>query len=365
MKRTCLVTGGSGLVGGRLIEMLRQDGWQVRAIGRSSEALQRVESLGAVPVHADLEDETALRAALQDCTTVFHAAALFKMWGSEDEFNRANVEGTRRLLTVARSMGVRGFVQIGAAAVVMGEPVPMLGITEDAPLQIRSWAPYSSSKAKSELLVREANVPGSFHTAVIRPPFIWGQGMPTLDQMIRSIERKQFRWPGDGEQAMSTCHVDNVCRAAILAAERGTGGASYFVSDGADGTLRTVMTALLATRNIVPPKASVPFGLAWWMARCMEALWRVLRIGGEPPMTRQMLRMVGMPFTLNIARARTELGYQPIVTWQSGIAAMGRARFPPPPGSPAGCLGAGAGRRDGLSPADVRPSSLHRLKGRS
>jgi nucleoside-diphosphate-sugar epimerase len=253
---------------------------------------------------------------------VFHAAALFKLWGSEDEFNRANVEGTRRLLTVARSLGVRRFVQIGAAGVVMGEPVPMLGITEDAPLQIRSWAPYSSSKAKSERLVREANVPGSFHTAVIRPPLIWGQGMPMLDQMIRSIETKQFRWPGDGQQAMSTCHVDNVCRAAILAAERGTGGSSYFVSDGADGTLRTVMTALLATRNIVPPKASVPFGVGWWMARCMEAVWRIFRIGGEPPITRQMLRMIGMPFTLNIARARRELGYQPIVTWQSGIAAM-------------------------------------------
>jgi nucleoside-diphosphate-sugar epimerase len=146
--------------------------------------------------------------------------------------------------------------------------------------------------------------------------------MPMLDQMIRSIETKQFRWPGDGQQAMSTCHVDNVCRAAILAAERGTGGSSYFVSDGADGTLRTVVTALLATRNIVPPKASVPFGVGWWMAGCMEAVWRIFRIGGEPPITRQMLRMIGMPFTVNIARARRELGYQPIVTWQSGIVAM-------------------------------------------
>lgn len=177
-------------------------------------------------------------------------------------------------------------------------------------------------EAKAERVVREANVVDSFRTAVIRPPLIWGQGMPMLDQTIRSIETKQFRWPGDGEQAMSICHVDNVCRAAIRAAGRGTGGSSYFVSDGAGGTLRTVMTALLATRNVAPPKASVPLGVAWWMARCMEAVWRVFRFGGEPPITRQMLRMIGMPFTLNISRARRELGYQPIVSWQSGIAAM-------------------------------------------
>lgn len=322
MERTALVTGGSGFVGGRLIELLRQDGWRVRAIGRSREALQRVESLRAVPVRADLEDETALRQALQDCTTVFHAAALFKLWGSEEEFNRANVEGTRRLLAAAKSSGVRRFVQIGAAAVVMGQPVPMRDVTEDAPLQLPSWAPYSSSKARSDRLVREANVPGSFHTAVIRPPLIWGQGMPMLDQMIHSIEAKQFRWPGDGQQPMSTCHVDNVCRAAILAADRGTGGASYFVSDGTDSTLRTVVTTLLATRNVAPPKASAPFGGAWWMARCMEAVWRVFRLGGEPPITRQMLRVIGVPFTLNISRAQRELGYQPIVSWQSGIAAM-------------------------------------------
>ena len=323
MERTCLVTGGSGFVGGRLIEMLRQDGWRVRAIGRSSEALRRVESLGAVPVRADLDDETALRQALEDCTTVFHAAALFKLWGFEEDFDRANVEGTRRLLAVAKSSGVRSFVQIGAAAVVMGDPVPMLGVAEDAPLQIRSWAPYSSSKAKAERAVREANVPDSFRTVVIRPPFVWGQAMPMLDQVIRSIETKQFRWPGDGRQAMSTCHVDNVCRAAILAAERGTGGASYFVSDGTDSTLRAVITALLATRNVAPPEASVPFGVAWWMARCMEAVWRVFRLGGEPPLTRQMLRMIGVPTTVNISRARSELGYRPVVTWQSGIAAMG------------------------------------------
>jgi nucleoside-diphosphate-sugar epimerase len=322
VERTCLVTGGSGFVGGRLIELLCQDGWSVRAIGRSPEALRRVELLGATPLRADLEDETALRDALQDCTTVFHAAALFKLWGSEDAFYRANVEGTRRLLAIAKSVGVRSFVQIGASAVVQGEPVPMSGVAENAPLQFRPWAPYSTSKAKSERLVREANVPGSFHTAVIRPPLIWGPGMPMLEQMIHSVQTNQFRWPGDGQQAMSTCHVDNVCRAAILAAERGTGGSSYFVSDGADGTLRSVMTALLATRNVLPPKASVPFGVAWWMARCMEAVWRIFRFSGEPPITRQMLRMIGMPFTLNIARARRELGYQPLVTWQSGIAAM-------------------------------------------
>src|ERR1700732_2597467 len=88
------------------------------------------------------------------------------------------------------------------------------------------------------------------------------------------------------------------------------------------GPLGSLWTALLAARNVVPPRASAPVRVAWWMARCVEAVWRVFRFGGEPPITRQMLRMIGRSFTLNISRARSELGYQPIVSWQSGIAAM-------------------------------------------
>jgi nucleoside-diphosphate-sugar epimerase len=65
----------------------------------------------------------------------------------------------------------------------------------------------------------------------------------------------------------------------------------------------------------------------------MEAVWQAFRIGGEPPITRQMLRMIGMPFTLNISRAQNELGYQPIVTWERGIAAMASRSSKPPLGA--------------------------------
>jgi hypothetical protein len=54
----------------------------------------------------------------------------------------------------------------------------------------------------------------------------------------------------------------------------------------------------------------------------MEALWRVFRLGGEPPLTRQMLRMIGMPFTLDISRARRR-------TSATGQLSPGRAASPP------------------------------------
>jgi nucleoside-diphosphate-sugar epimerase len=323
MRKAALVTGGSGFVGSRLIQMLVADGWSVRAIGRSTEACRKITRLGAIAVEADLADGESLGRAVQDCSAVFHAAAFFKLWGDERQFVTANVEGTARLLSACKSSGtVTRFVQIGASAVVMGDPRPIVGADESLPLQFPSWAPYSSSKGRSEELVLGANDKNGMLTSVIRPPLIWGRGMPMLDEMKKTVAAGLFRWPGDGTQPMSTCHVDNVCHAAMLAAKSNRGGVAYFVSDGEDGTLRQVVSDLLATQNTPAPQGTVPFSIAWFMARMMEMLWRGLSLKGEPPLTRQMLRMIGMPFTLDISRAQRDLDYRPIVNWRQGIAAM-------------------------------------------
>jgi nucleoside-diphosphate-sugar epimerase len=323
MRKMALVTGGSGFVGARLIQMLLADGWTVRAIGRSPEACRKIIKLGAAAVEADLADEESLRRAVQDCCAVFHAAALFKLWGDEKQFVNVNVKGTARLLSACQSVStVTRFVQIGASAVIMGKPRPIVGADESLPLQFPAWAPYSSSKGRSEELVLGTNGKNGMLTSVIRPPLIWGRGMPMLEERMKTVAAGQFRWPGDGSQPMSTCHVDNVCHAAMLAAKSDRGGVAYFVSDGEDGTLRQVVSDLLATHNAPAPQGTIPFSSAWLMARLMETLWRGLSLKGEPPLTRQMLRMIGMPFTLNISRARRELAYRPIVTWRQGIEAM-------------------------------------------
>jgi len=43
MDKVALITGGSGFVGGRLVEMLIVDGWTIRALGRSPSALAKLE----------------------------------------------------------------------------------------------------------------------------------------------------------------------------------------------------------------------------------------------------------------------------------------------------------------------------------
>src|SRR5690606_22796433 len=202
-------------------------------------------------------------------------------------------------------------------------PEPMLGVTEDIALQKMPFAPYATSKAEAEEVLLAANGRrAGFSTVAIRPPFIWGPDMPALNHMVETVRAGNFQWVEGGEQALSTCHVDNLCHALLLAADRGPGGQAWFVSDGEDTTLKSFLTRLLNSRGVTPTERTVPFGIAWTLAGVMGAAWRILRRKGEPPITRQMLRLIGKDFTVDIRRAREELEFSPVISPADGMRRM-------------------------------------------
>jgi nucleoside-diphosphate-sugar epimerase len=58
------------------------------------------------------------------------------------------------------------------------------------------------------------------------------------------------------------------------------------------------------------------------MATVMEGVWRLFRLRSKPSVTRQTLRMIGQDFTLDISKARRELGYVPVIDWAEGISRL-------------------------------------------
>ncbi|MET0409436.1 MAG: NAD-dependent epimerase/dehydratase family protein [Hyphomicrobium sp.] len=322
--RVAFVTGGSGFVGGKLIGALRGRGWEVRALARSKEAEVAVSNRGATPVHGDLSDRQVLQAGLIGVDVIFHVAAHFKMWGPRSDFDRVNVDGIKNIIESAIAIpSIRKLVAVSAAAVVMGGPKPFLEIDETVPRQARAFAPYSSSKAEAEKILLVANGRrAGFETVAIRPPMIWGPGMPMLDHMVQVVKAGQWQWVEKGTQAMSTCHVDNLVEGMLLAAEHGRGGEAYFIADAEVGTLKSVIGGLLATKNVKATDKAVSFTMAWRLAGLMGFFWRLLRLKSEPPITRQMLQLIGKPFTVSIDKARRELTYTPKITWSRGISDM-------------------------------------------
>jgi nucleoside-diphosphate-sugar epimerase len=320
MADACFVTGGSGFIGGALIARLVAEGRPVRALARSDHAAAKVEALGAEAVRGDLGDRDSLAAGAAGCATAFHLAAHLGEWGPWEDFERGNVEGTRNVLAACEAAGVKRFVHCGTEAALMaGEP--LVHVDETAPLRPDSKAPYPSTKAKAELAVREASREG-FETVAMRPRFVWGKGDTTLlPEMVKTVEAGKFAWIGGGLNVTDTAHVDNVVEGLVLCAETGRPGEAYFITDGKPVVFRDFVTAMLETQGVEAPDRSLPAWTAAPLARVCELLWK-LPLPGEPPMTKFRSWILTQECTIEIGKAREQLGYEPIVSHEQGLAAM-------------------------------------------
>jgi nucleoside-diphosphate-sugar epimerase len=310
------VTGASGFVGGAATRRFVADGHDVRAMSRSERSDVAIRSMGATPVRCDLDTVSARE--IGDVDVVLHCAAFVEQWGPKDAWKRYNVDGTARMLAAAREAGVKRFIHIGTeAALLRGQH--LRGVDETYPLAPNSPYPYSSTKARAEKLVRDANAPG-FETIVLRPRFIWGPGDTTLLPVIEEMARSgKFMWINGGRAKTSTTHIFNLTEAIGLALTQGRGGEAYFILDDGVRTMREMISGMAASRRIELPNTSVPNWLPGIIGGVSEFAWRTFGLKGEPPLTRFSAMIMSRDCILKDDKARAEMGYRPVISVDDGM----------------------------------------------
>lgn len=313
------ITGGSGFIGGHIIEALVAQGHKVSALSRSDASAALVRDYGGEPVRGDLASPPV--AALRGADVVIHCAARAEEWGTRAEFYAANVEGTERMLTAARAAAVRRFIHIGTeAALFTGHD--LIDIDETQPYPSRQRYLYSETKAAAERCVLAASGP-ELTTLSIRPRLVWGpRDTSVLPAIVRMARAGSFAWIDGGRARTSTTHVDNLVHAVLRALHHGRPGRAYFVADEGQRSLREFLTALAATQGVTLPARSLPGWAARPLAAAVEGTYRLLGRSGPPPMSRFAIAMMSRTVTIRTDRARAELGYSPIRTVADGLAAL-------------------------------------------
>lgn len=313
------VTGGSGFVGGHVIEGLVRSGHEVRAMARSDSSASKVAGFGATPARCALGEVPA--AALEGCDAVVHAAAFVEEWGTRAQYWQANVEGTTQLLSAAREAGVGRFVLVGTeAALFDGED--LVGVDETHPYPARHAFLYSETKAEAERRVLAANDEAMLTTSV-RPCFVWGpRDNSVLPAVLRMVDDGGWVWLDGGRHLTSTTHVTNLVHGIALALERGEGGEAYFVTDDEDRTIREFVGAYAATAGAVLPERTLPGSVARAAAAVLEGIWSLLGIRRTPPLTRLAAAMMSRDKTVVCQKAKRELGYRPVVSVAEGLAEL-------------------------------------------
>jgi hypothetical protein len=310
------VTGGSGFVGGAAIKKFVAGGHDVRAMSRSETSDAKIRALGATPVRCDLLDVTA--AHIGDAEAVLHCAAFVEQWGPKDAWKRFNIDGTARVLSAAKQAGAKRFIHISTES-VLWRGQHLRDVDEAYPLALNSPYPYSWTKARAEVLVREA-AGSDFTPIILRPRFIWGPGDTTLLPAIRAMAKSGgWMWIEGGKARTSTTHIDNLVHAIELALTRGRGGEAYFVLDDGVHTMKDMISGIAASEDIVLPDKQIPAWLADFAGSACEGVWGLFGLKSEPPLTRFSAMIMSRECILSDAKARAELGYTPVIGVDDGL----------------------------------------------
>ncbi|OWY70992.1 3-beta hydroxysteroid dehydrogenase [cyanobacterium TDX16] len=319
MSRRCLVTGGGGFLGRRIVEMLLERGESVRILARGD--YPELAALGVDCRRGDITDADLVSSACRGCDVVFHVAAKAGVWGRYEEYHLPNVIGTQNVIDACRSSGVGRMVHTSSPSVVFSG-TDMEGVNESVPYARHYAAPYPRTKAVAEQLVLAAN-DDSFATTALRPHLIWG---PRDNHLVPRIVARasSLRRIGGLNKKVDCVYIDNAASAHILAADRlepgsQVAGKAYFISQGEPRGIWDLVNGILAAAGKPPVEKTIPIWAAMSAAAVMEGAFGVLGLRREPRLTRFVVHELTTAHWFDISAAGRDFGYRPEVSIDEGL----------------------------------------------
>jgi len=273
-----LVTGSEGFLGRRLVQKLTEAGHEVTGLDLPA---------------GNVEDAQLVAQACEGQDVVFHTAARAQLGGTYEQFYRTNVEGTLNVIRHARKLVFTS----SASVLFAGRDLNHVDETHLYPA--RHLNHYCATKARAEQLVLQAG------GVAIRPHLIWGAGERKLIPGILAIKRFLAR-VGRGDNVIDTSHVDNVVHAHLLAVDH---HGVYTVTDDQPVNMWDWMEDFVQR----PIRRHVPYPLIYALGALLE------KLPGEPPLSRYLAAQLVRSHTSNIAKAKRELGYRPVITRGQGM----------------------------------------------
>ena len=230
------VTGGTGFVGGHLVQALQRRGDDVTCLVRNP---AKVTSLGwrdVRIVRGDLSDKAALRQGCADAEVVYHVAGRISA-RDLDDFMRGNRDGTANVLEAAGSRPSR-FVLVSSIAAA-GPTLPGRPIDETRVPQ--PVTDYGRSKLAAELLVRQGLCPWT----IVRPVVVYGEWDREIFKLFRAARWGVAPVFGDGGQEVSLIYAGDLAAALIAAGTApDAAGHTYFAAHPTPTTTRALVMAI-------------------------------------------------------------------------------------------------------------------------
>ncbi|MES1256054.1 MAG: NAD-dependent epimerase/dehydratase family protein [Acidobacteriota bacterium] len=308
-----LVTGATGFTGGHLARALAAQGRHVRVLQRDA---AHVPPLASIEVAVgDLRDRAAVARAVAGVDVVYHIAAIYRQAGlGRDEYRAVNATAVAELVEAAGAAGVRRVVHCSTVGVHGDIEHPPAN--EDAPF--RPGDVYQETKLEGERLAREAGARAGVEVTIARPSGIYGPGDRRLLKLFRGIARRRWVTLGYRDIFYHLTYIDDLVEGFRLCGEHpAAANRAYILAGGEVTTLRELVEIIAQVVQVPRPRLRLPVWPFWLAGAACEAVCAPL--GLEPPLYRRRVDFFTKSRAFDISRARTELGYAPVVALRDGV----------------------------------------------
>ncbi len=324
-----LVSGASGFLGGRLVEMLVERGEQVTVVARMGSRVRefapapggpavQVLRTELSPAAAFSKSDQCLREAARSASYIYHCAGCSTDWASPATYHDGNVLATRAMLAAAaQAPELKRFVHVSTTDVYGYPRVPC---PETGPLRDVQLG-YNHTKILGEQAVWAAKAAG-LPVTVLRPATIYGpHGTAFVTDIAKLLRERTMAYVGGGRVPGGFVYVDDVCAAMMAAAHTpAANGEAFNLSSLRGESWKQYCVLLAAALGLPAPWINLPFGVALGLAAAMEAPHRYLRVPGRPLLTRHAVYLLGRDQEFPSRNAQTVFGYAPRVSLEEGVA---------------------------------------------
>lgn len=278
-KGKVLVTGASGFLGRRTVEILSERGFSVRALVRKTSRIGNLKRPGVEIFFGDVADISTLKPAFEGIDFVVHTAA--DTSGTKEGAQRVTIGGTRNILDLCIKFPVQKLIYISSCSVYgLTDCKDGQIIDENAPLERypERRGVYSWSKIEAEKLVRNSMEKGTIPVVCLRPGTIYGPGGQYFTPMMGfSFGTTVFVIIGHRDLVLPLVYIDNLIDAILLTIKkRESIGKTYNVVDPDNPTKKQYVEALL--RRLYP-KASfvyIPYAICYCIVSWQVVLMKLL-----------------------------------------------------------------------------------------
>jgi len=315
-----LVTGGTGFIGGHLVEAFLKKGEDFVCLVRKESNCQPLAKKGIKLAFADLKDRKKLFFELEKVgkiDVVLHLASFLS-----DEpvpyrlFYENNVLGTKNLADFFLDKKLKRFVYYGSIA---GMGIRNVRGLVDESTPCKPDLPYGRSKLEAEKVLLSYFKKYQFPVVILRPPTVYGPGEKrNFLTFCQAIKSSLFKIIGSGENLMSFCYVGNLIQPTFAAAEKKKiEGEVFLVADSEPVTIRQMVETIAKIEKVKLSPIKIPMSLAKIVGFFFDILSKILK--RQMSLSSGRVKTMTASFAYDISKAKKILEYKPSKNWQADV----------------------------------------------